>query len=432
MEVKLPSGGTFTLDIEQVEPERADALGTSAAKLLAKLQEPEGENCFVGLRESIWPALALTLKEGALPGRVELHLHPLSRIGQTEGKSGSLVLFGNFKGGDMCGDSHPVVVKTLAKQEGKNLKEEHENALSVKHFAYESRDRFALPVHFDDEHDDYDVLWSRLAPAEAPWEAEAKDFLRVHDFREILKTGGDAEKIMQDALSLLRGLHRRLGHPIREERRYGTEYEWYLRGLDEQKWGPEWIEIWGDHNQPTFDDEGETRVNPFWVLERLRNVQRPLLLGAIHGDLHPGNVILSKGQVSLIDFGWSQDCVHIAKDFALLECNLRFLFLRPQLARADASLFSRWIGPEPPPEGLSQYCTARAALIQSLRQAAAGVLQSGDDNSNWSWDYLVPLFFVALGLLRYDDNLGNQQAAMDFVLALADHLRPLTEPEKDQ
>jgi len=53
-----------------------------------------------------------------------------------------------------------------------------------------------------------------------------------------------------------------------------------------------------------------------------------MFLGAIQGDLHPGNIVYTRGgRPAIIDFGWASDKAHVAKDFVLLECNLRFLFL---------------------------------------------------------------------------------------------------------
>src|SRR5436190_19418209 len=103
-----------------------------------------------------------------------------------------------------------------------------------------------------------------------------------------------------------------------------------------------------------------------------------------------------------------------------MACNLRVLTLRPQVRPAEIESFEDWIAWDaPPPSGLSDYLNGRMKLIRSLREKAAEVFP---EDTDWEREYIIPLFFVAFGLLRFAPQLGNQQAAMRFVLSLARHI----------
>ena len=222
--------------------------------------------------------------------------------------------------------------------------------------------------------------------------------------------------VLDATFRLLRNLHHRLNKAQLEERLYCEEYERYLRKLDGGEWGLEWKEAWGTSETHHVDDAGGRFANPFWILERLRTVRKPMYIGAVHGDLHPGNVVLTDDQPRIIDFGWARDSAHIAKDFVLMECNLRFHTVRPELNQRDVHALSDWIKWDTPiPEALVRYTRDRAELIQHVRDIAKRTFPK---ETNWEWEYIVPLFLVAFGLLRFAPQLGNQQAAVRFVLAL--------------
>src|SRR5260370_38220791 len=103
-----------------------------------------------------------------------------------------------------------------------------------------------------------------------------------------------------------------------------------------------------------------------------------------------------------------------------MECNLRFLSLQPQLGEADLKTFVRWLAwDDSVPSLASEHLVHRTELIQVVRRAARAVFESQTD---WSNEYLVPLFLTAFGLLRFTPQLGNQRAAVLFVEALQHHL----------
>jgi hypothetical protein len=420
-----------SIDFEGTEPARLKAIKESAEALVAKFDDKESDECVWNVAESVWPALAMPEYRGKAVKNVHLRLVPLARIGQMEGKSGSLVLIGVLADADDAGrpHSHPVVVKTLSVAERDKLRQEYDNARSIKPFAYDQKDNLAIPISFETNRSGFDVLWSIYSPADPSWHAGKPGStmvkLGIEDLRKPLEDGDDAKAkpIIDATFSLLRNLHRRLNQADVEERSYSDEYKRYLRGFDDGVWGDKWREAWGPQTVEKIYDAGKEFTNPFWVLEKLRDLRKPLFIGAVHGDLHPGNVVITGGHPRIIDFGWAQDRAHIMKDFALMECNLRFHTVRPELNQRDVYALSDWIEwDEPVPTTLGAYAKARAVMIQHLRSIAKDRVSEAEKTTDWQWEYIVPLFFVAFGLLRFATQLGNQQAAVRFVLSLASQI----------
>ena len=70
-------------------------------------------------------------------------------------------------------------------------------------------------------------------------------------------------------------------------------------------------------------------ASPKHVYQRLAKLERKLLCGPIHGDVHPSNVLLCKSAggkftPQLIDFADYDPRGHVLRDFVLMECSLRF------------------------------------------------------------------------------------------------------------
>ena len=423
----IAGGPSIELVYEAIEDARLEAIRSSAQRLLETMEADDHCECVWSLSDSIWPARALAEYKATPTKNTTLFLLPLSRIGQMEGKSGSLVLIGYFadKTAPDLPCSHPIVIKTMPAL-GSKLRDEYKNAVAVKPFAYDQKDVFAIPFRFDDQSPEFHVLWSIFSASEPSWYTGlAVPNIVVKDLREPLKRSDEqtVNEVLTRAMSALATFHRSFGRQFVEERNIYTEYEWYLRQFG-TAWGPEWIDVWGDSSHRLCQLDGTDVVNPIWVLDRLRTKTLPLTVGAIHGDLHPGNIVLGQNNgARIIDFGWSQERSHIAKDFVLMECNLRFLFLRPQLSAGESRTFSRWLKwDEPVPPGLSDHCVRHANMIKHLRSLATNVFPA---NPDWNWQYLVPMFFVAFGLLRFAPQLGNQSAAVETVLGLAQEIDAL-------
>jgi hypothetical protein len=429
--------------VEWPEPERIEAIAKASSRLFRTMAEAPAAACVWSLCDVIWPGLDPALICDAWLEEVTLALAPLSRIGQMEGRSGSLVLVGRFWLQTEKRPSNPLIVKTRLKTgQGTRLADEWTRARAAKPHTYDRKDCFAIPVAFDDDDYRYEVLWSLCMPTTRESEGATIDFgsfPAVSDLRALLAFSSvrtpeensnnlvHAGLVLERTYSVLRNLHRAAaaaGGPVlnRADRSFGAEYEWYLRRYDpdrrpESIWGPEWASVWAAGGERTVRD----KINPIWLVERLRVETAPMQLGTIHGDLHPGNVILRDGDPpAIIDFGWSATEAHIAKDFVLMECNLRFLTLRPQVAEADLAAFATWLAWDAPaPVVMCDHLADRSKLVQLVRRAAHQVFA---DDTDWDREYLAPLFIVTFGLLRFAPQLGNQRAAICLVESLAQHL----------
>ncbi len=306
---------SLKVNFEATEADRLDAIRLSAEQLMAKIRGGQGAEAVWGFQEAVWPALGLPEYRDSHDKAVRLTLIPLSRIGQMEGKSGSLVLIGHFsfeEPGTLC--SHPLVVKTMDRSKSDKLVDEYKNALSIKPFAYDSKDNFAIPILFDEDQTGYRILWSICSatgsvPLVSPAAGTAAPAFEVEDLRKPLKDGDNdrAGSTFEAAFNLLGNFHRRFGTASADEVEVGKEYEWYLRGLG-TVWGDAWAEVWGKTGEKFALTSGGQTVNPLWVVEQLRPKLFRLYRGAIHGDLHPGNIILkTRGAPTIIDFGWAQE-----------------------------------------------------------------------------------------------------------------------------
>lgn len=410
---------------------RLDAIKRSASNLVAAMFDISMSaphcDCVWPLIDAVWPARSTNAFRNFPKDQITLTLVPLSRIGQMEGKSGSLVLIGCFRDSvnSEMPPSHPVVVKTAPISTGK-LKDEYGNALKIRPFAYEYKDVFSIPFRKDDQ-GGFDVLWSLFSASGPIWQESVlgpptPDQWKVDDLRASLQNNPQiASQVLEATYSTMRNLHVPFGRRKRDTRNVIVEYEWYLRGLG-QIWGPEWEAVFGHCSNAITRFSAREWANPLWLVDQLKGVSYEFAIGAVHGDLHPGNIVIaSHNQPRIIDFGWAHDDAHIAKDFVLMECNLRFLFLRPQLSSEEVDRLASWIQLEvDTPEMVTTYCKDRCNLILTLRALARQAL---GEQADWDREYLIPLFLVSLGLLRFAPQLGNQQAAILTVLALATHIR---------
>lgn len=269
---------TVRAEFEATERRRLDAIERSAEALLDRMLAGGDDRAVWNLREAVWPALCLSDFRDVQLRQVQLTLFPLSRIGQMEGKSGSLVLVGRFSAqplGDL--QSHPVVIKTRdrSKPDPTRLDDEFKNGCAVKPFAYDRKDGFAIPVFFDDEQDGYKVLWSICSLSGPVWgnhpavPDEAQPF-KVDDLRTPIREGKDdrVRETLKEVFDLLRNCHLRFNLARTEEKVVGEEYGWYLRAFGVTKapetvWGPEWAEVWGGITRSLSAEARVGRSTPF-------------------------------------------------------------------------------------------------------------------------------------------------------------------------
>lgn len=94
---------------------------------------------------------------------------------------------------------------------------------------------------------------------------------------------------------------------------------------------------------------GREIENPRDAIQKLAHANlRPLFAHAVHGDLHPSNVVLSSSEdPRLVDFAWAEKGQHVFKDFITMESSLRFMafprHVHPALmAPVDSALNTHW------------------------------------------------------------------------------------------
>jgi len=221
--------------------------------------------------------------------------------------------------------------------------------------------------------------------------------------------------------------HHKGGSSCRQKRSFAVEYHKYVRGVwgsdpkPEFGWWKYWELTWAPGSQETVTAFGAQHANPLWVLAGLREQEHDFHCGAIHGDLHPKNVVLSEMTPHIIDFAWADPDEHVAKDFVLLECNLRFMLFSEDVDRSSIERFAGWVAWDAPAaKTSSDYCNRRMQLVQQLRGIATDHLPGTKD---WDKEYVIPLFLVAFGLLKHLGDADNKIAAVTTVLSLADYIK---------
>lgn len=438
------------VETEMLGEAEHESVRVSAIELLDRI-----DNCAAceggwNIQEVIWPARNL------FKGAPKLVLLPLDRIGAEPGLSGAHVMIGYFS--DPSPDpsnkifpSRPMVVKVAKEiKEAKDdiLIDEKKSADDIRSYVAYSKHRFAIPLHINEAAGGlHTVLWSPFSSSTWIWESyqkadEPRLSLAVNDLAKLLAPKKpsyssrstrpstqtfDCVSIIENVFRQLMPLHRRNGSATRQDRSVLEEYKWYLRNYsDKDSWGEDWLGFWkGDE----VEELGYKGPNPFSVLKRLEDVKLPLYCGAVHGDLHPHNIVISDtGSPHIIDFGWTQDNAHIGKDFALLECNLRFVWLDTALSMQAIDTLTSWISfTEPAPKTGEKDCDSKIELIKKLRELAQTHFPPDTD---WDREYVVPLFLIAFGLLSHIASFRNQVAARLSVLKLAQYVDERVLPKR--
>lgn len=424
------------IEVDFIDSAERNAILSSAQTILDMIEHDmtAGSECPQTYRDLLWPAVNKNNISEVSP---QLRLVPLERLGVAQGKGGSKVMVGYFADGTRPTESKlwstPMLIK-VAEGPAK-LTEEKRNADVVKQYA---GNHFVIPFHIGDPALTHQTLWSRFMPNTTLWHDQKNYWLGVDDLRRVLQgkctlEGVNAEKVINGAIALLRPLHSKNVRVALEGNINVVEhYQWYLRGIltekldwaDSKHWSNAWKKVWGDHTQESTELFGRTWTNPFWVLEQLKVCpKQKLQLGVVHGDFHPRNVVLTGyGEPHIIDFGWSGDNRHIAQDFALLECNLRFFVQTPSIPFNDLLLIARWIdvGDDPPAALSSPAAAETVKLIGIVRNLAPKHFDSG---TNWGMQYAVAVFLIGLGLFKHLHECENQVAGHLTVLSLADYIQ---------
>jgi hypothetical protein len=432
------------------------AILNSTNIFLKKVWGEEGGKRIELSLKTIWPGL------GSATPKIHLVLLPLDRVGSEAGFSGTRVLITYFKDVKKrkkvdIHPSRPMVVKIrqVDKTSGHcKLKDEHDRALQIKKYAEHNMGTFAWPLRFDiaSESIKCSILWSSFFSISQPinlTEPSRLSLTQLGLYGVLAKEMGsgiikntdeygtaidpmtiDVVSVFRQVFGCLKHLHWHLktGPIVTNKDRYlvrhytKSESE-YLRGFRSKGgWGDAWRNIWGTEREKK-NRENNSLYNPVFVLKQLEKLKTKMCVGAIHGDLHPRNIVFAKNRSpKIIDFGWANRRSHIAIDFVLLECNLRFMVLRPDISLHSLESLTKWIPfyNEFVPTG-DDYIDKRANLIKTLHDIASCHFKQ---NVNWDIEYLVPFFIMAIGLLKPKafSSCHNRLAAKITIEHLADYL----------
>ena len=461
---KIPKIDTDGIEFDLLDNPELEAVVSAANQLLGKVFDNSAGKEELN-PDHFWPSL-----RGYRPDKTRLVIKPLDRVGSEPGFSGTRVLIANFieleekeKPKNKIENteihpSRPLVMKIGKPDRGTGecklkdeLNEEYDVARWIKEQEFEKHDEeaFAWPLDIYPAPSPCkcSVLWSAFYSSTKPFDLSdrSKLFLTQRGLYSVLagdmaigwKKRADAfsnnlvvrlEETFQTIDHVFRCLkalhwHGKKGPTVSEERKcIVPEYRKYLRGFKEEgKWGDAWRQIWGSENNK--DIKG--KHNPVRVLKQLESASYNICVGAIHGDLHPRNIVFSHDRSPhIIDFGWARQETHIAKDFALMECNLRFMVLRPDILNKTLKALVEWI---PFHNEFTQtrhpYVDGVAEIIKKLHELAKEHFPK-KNKQNWNKEYVVPLFLTALGLLKPNvfSSCHNRVAAILTVQNLADYL----------
>ena len=238
--------------------------------------------------------------------------------------------------------------------------------------------------------------------AENPTEA-----VETRTLRDVIYSSGyssnEACDVVGEALKQLENAHaarQRREMPVREHfDRYFREHasEKRIRCI-----------LGNDGTREEFDFLGVRVMNPLACLQRLPE-REELCVGAIHGDLHPDNIVLDRRRAAhLIDFAWAGDG-EVLVDFVLLETSIRFNLFPKRMNLDEQALVDQALLDEdgadtvlslPYATDESRQLYARLAqTVDTIRGRAMGQLRTDFSMER----YLLTQFILLYGLLRYPE-----------------------------
>jgi len=183
--------------------------------------------------------------------------------------------------------------------------------------------------------------------------------------------------------------------------KFGNQYDAYLRETPERLLTDPLPHVFPARSTATI--YGQTLRDPRRILEAVKQLEVTTLVCPVHGDLHPNNVLFGRNFVPvLIDYAFGHLSGHFIKDFALMECSLRFLqtpkLLQPDLmARLDDELLAE--------DGYRTVFRSRGRTAEVLKETADLVATIRTEcrlrhqSYNFS-EYLVAEYMMLMGALR--------------------------------
>ena len=423
-------------------------------KILCELQQGNEKN----LAKSIWPSIISCNKKI----KPLLVIEPMNRLGGDFGKAGNTVLAGRLFHSEQSPNilpSIPLIIKItpdpdLFKSNNadrinkikKMLKDEWAASNYLEHL-FSERNQFALPIYFEECPNQCNVLvaplFSNTSPPSTTSNRELSTHAMIQDIYQILSLyrnnlqHDERKRKLHNIISSLKYLQLAHCTPSADNTdkiNLIEHYSWelrdftnYVRGQDINYPTKYWIDTWGE-NKYISDHGYHDWINPLFTINKI-NKDLGLInvrTGAIHGDMHPRNIVLTENNTArIIDFGWTRpvnrkhEYQHIMKDFVLMEANIKFMSLPPHLPNSDIDLISKYINYTTYFEPQSNETMFRKELIDKIRNIAK---DHNFNSINWLYEYFIPLFFVSLGLLKYCHEAECTWAFRKSILYLSNYI----------
>ena len=240
------------------------------------------------------------------------------------------------------------------------------------------------------------ILYPLVSPDNSGTVTELKDlvYLPAHARR---RDRPSSVRLLQSTYESCRASHRGSIATFN----FGIQYDAYLRETPERLLTDPLPNVFPRGTATTI--YGQTLRDPRRILEAVKQLQVTTLVCPVHGDLHPNNVLFGPNFVPvLIDYAFGHLGGHFIKDFALMECSLRFLqipkLLQPDLmTRLDDALLEE--------NGYQTIFRSRGRIAEVLKETAdlvatiRGECRLRHKGYNFN-EYLVAEYMMLMGALR--------------------------------
>jgi len=357
--------------------------------------------------------------------RVEKVVVPLDRVGTEQGFSGSRVFVAYFADRDCEVDpSSPFILKIGRFDK---LTEEYGNAAAWPKVGDDHR--FAKPFFIHATRaSDHDGTAAAVMAAPfssgkmfqypSNWNFEHRDLWQM--LKRTDEGSAALVRYLHSTYNVLRRVHcAGRTHYVRSGLNFAEEYKWYIRELDAAfRMIP--VALFG--SAAKTEAFGREWPNPLLLVDRILKLRTFTgAFGAVHGDLHPRNVVVDTDSLSyVIDFGWASANGHVVRDFALMDINVRAMALSAHLERSSVEEIARYLHPN---DRQASSTDPRVTACQDvIRDGIWAKVNEWQVVQNWEVEYLIPLFLIGFGLLKYLETARNQSALQLTILALAERL----------
>ncbi len=373
-----------------------------------------------------WPYLLHIEIDQLDNSEFEVILLPLNRVGAVEGASGSRVFVTYFSlvHKEFTRYSNPMLFKFYKHDiEGDKLEDERGNAESVESF---TNQHFAVPMFYSKDKF-YSFLWAPFTSNIYPFSkgvGKGRPILKEENLWKLIRKAFRSQnkadislvnKILRETYDIFHFWHINNDNPLTINRTYLEEYKWYLRNHSD--WSNVWLNCWGSSETKDLMEFNRQWINPFWILDKVLEKKQDFSCGAIHGDLHPRNIVIAQDDTPMIiDFGWTQKSAHFVKDFALMEANFRFIQLPSDRSYDFVDQLSKSIEYDSISSKVEDDCVY--SWLTTIRNSLNRICDKDDFKSQ----YIIPLFIISIGMLKLSHQFTNQISMRLTILELAKYI----------